>query len=288
MVSPTAAYVSTMRRALTTPEGIDLAIEIASFGARIAAFIVDIFLLYGSIILLTIAGLLMVSGHIGIEPSMFLGAVWLVIVFVFRNFWFILFEMSARGATPGKRLLGLRVVARDGGRLEASGVVARNLMREIEVMLPLAFIGSIGSAYAMLGFGWTLIFLLFPLFNKDRMRAGDLLGGTWVIRAPRVKIRSDLRDDALGLGAFYTFTAAQIAVYGAFELQTLERLLRGKDSKDSKEIATVADVIRAKIGWPHGDDDDRAFLQAYYSAVRGALEKDMLFGKRRRDKHDTG
>ena len=47
--------------------------------------------------------------------------------------------MGGRGATPGKRMLGLRVVARDGARLTGGAVIARNAMREIEVFLPLSF-----------------------------------------------------------------------------------------------------------------------------------------------------
>ena len=276
-------YLNPKLRALTTPEGVDLSIEIASFGTRIGAFIIDFMLILLIIIAVTIAALVIVFGKIGAEPSMFLGGAWLVFIFVMRNFWFILFERGARGATPGKRIVGIRVIARDGGRLEASSVVARNLMRELEVLLPLSFMSSMGTGYAFLGFGWTMVFLFFPLFNKDRMRAGDLIAGTWVIRAPRTKMLHDLHDDAQHIHQYFNFTPEQIAVYGVYELQTLEGLLRGKDKK---ALATVADVIRAKIGWPHADDD-RSFLQAYYSAVRANLEKNMLFGKKRRDKNDV-
>jgi uncharacterized RDD family membrane protein YckC len=277
-------YVHPKQRALTTPEGVALTIEIASFGTRIGAFLIDFICIWLFIIVVTIVTLLIISGKIGMEPGMFLGGVWMVFLFVMRNFWFILFEASPRGATPGKRMMGIRVVARDGGRLETSSVVARNLVREMEVLLPLMFLGSMGTGYAFLGFGWTLLFLFFPLFNKDRMRAGDLIAGTWVIRSPRPKMLRDLHDDAAHIQQYFNFSPEQIAVYGAYELQTLEGLLRGKDRK---AIATVADVIRTKINWPEGDDD-RAFLQAYYSAVRGQLEKNMLFGKKRRDKNDVG
>jgi uncharacterized RDD family membrane protein YckC len=283
MASQPYTYISSKRRALTTPEGVDLSIEIASFANRIGAFALDMLMLYGSILIITLAGMWLEYGKLGAQPSQFLFATWLVIVFVMRNFWFILFEMGARGATPGKRVAGIRVIARDGGRLEASSVVARNLMREVEVLLPLSALGSIGTGYAMLSSAWALLFMFFPLFNKDRMRAGDLIGGTWVIRAPRVRITTDLHDEAQHIRHYFNFSADQIAVYGAYELQTLEGLLRGRDDK---ALATVAAVIRAKIGWPEGDDD-RAFLNAYYSAVRHALEKNMLFGKKRRDKHDA-
>lgn len=148
--------------------------------------------------------------------------------------------------------------------------------------MPLSTLGQLGSLYTALGLGWTLIFLFFPLFNKDRMRAGDLIAGTWVIHAPRLKLSADLLDTPVHRESCFTFTPEQINVYGAYELQTLETLLRGKDAKT---LATVADLVREKIGWPYGDDD-RAFLTAYYGDVRAHLEKGMLFGKRRASKHD--
>src|SRR3546814_9024800 len=58
------------------------------------------------------------------------------------TFWFIGFELGSRAATPGKRLMGIRVVARDGGRLTADAVVARNLIRELELFLPLMMLGA--------------------------------------------------------------------------------------------------------------------------------------------------
>jgi len=39
-------------------------------------------------------------------------------------------------ATPGKRILGIRVAARNGKALTAEAVFARNAMRELEVFLP--------------------------------------------------------------------------------------------------------------------------------------------------------
>jgi len=282
VVSAVPPLRSSKARALNTPEGVDLTVEIASFGARIGAFMIDMICIYGSIIVVVLLFVWMNGDKLGDTAQNFLTAGFIIVVFVLRNFWFILFEMGARGATPGKRAVGIRVIARNGGRLEASHVVARNLLRDVEVILPLSFLFSFGSLYAMLGLGWTLIFMLFPLFNKDRMRAGDLIGGTWVIRAPRAKLFNDLSENEPHRQQYFAFTPAQIAVYGIYELQTLEGVLRGNDRK---AIKMVADLIREKIGWYHGDDD-RAFLNAYYAAVRAELEKGMLFGKRRHSKYD--
>jgi hypothetical protein len=43
--------------------------------------------------------------------------------------------------------------------------------------------------------------------------------------------------------------------------------------------------IKTKIGWPPEDrTDPESCLRAFYQALRGQLEKNMLFGKRVTDK----
>ncbi len=275
-------------RTLPTPEGVELTLEMASIGARMGAFLLDMVMIWGAII---IASIIILSTGVGTGNEgvwKVLGVIWLMTTFVLRNFWFILFEMGPRGATPGKRVAGLRVIARGGGRLEARSVVARNLLRDVELFLPLGFMAQqIGSDSAdawtaLLGLGWTGLFLFFPLFNKDRMRAGDLLAGTWVIRVPRPDVGHDLAERQDANPARFQFSEEQLAAYGAYELQTLETVLRGTDEN---AIHLVGETIRAKIGWPY-EHDDRAFLNAYYSAVRTRLERGMLFGKKKRDKFD--
>ena len=53
-----------------------------------------------------------------------------VFFFLLRGFYFTLFEMGRRAATPGKRIMRLRVVAREGRQLTANAIFARNVMRE--------------------------------------------------------------------------------------------------------------------------------------------------------------
>ncbi len=173
----------------------------------------------------------------GMQGAQFGVIVWLLGFFLLRNFYFIVLEMSPRAATWGKRALGLRVVARSGERLTADRVIARNLMREIEFYLPLSFMfydsseGAGGGWTILAGLAWTLIFLLFPLFNKDRLRVGDLLAGTWVVNVPKRKLSVDSLH-ALDVGDRFRFTEAQLDTYGIYELQTLEQVLRD-DQADS-------------------------------------------------------
>ncbi|HCB74635.1 MAG TPA: RDD family protein, partial [Sphingomonas bacterium] len=174
-----------------------------------------------------------------------------------------------------------------GGRLTGGAIVARNLMREIEVFLPLTFLayssaqGIADQWTAALGLGWTALFLFFPLFNRDRLRAGDLIAGTWVIETGRRRIGADLM--AKGADRRIDFAPSELEVYGQYELQRLEDVLR---RGEAGAMAAVADAIRAKIG-RYDEPGDQAFLDAYYRALRRHLERRLLFGRRKRDKFDA-
>lgn len=277
------------RRTLITPEGVDLNLRLADAWQRLGAFLIDLVVMVGMLALLhlVLAIILSIAGRSGLQ----LGAIiYLLGLFILRNFYFVLQEVGPRAATIGKRATGLRVVARSGERLTADRVFARNLMREIEFYLPVSFVigdlatGEANWLLALGGIGWTLIFLLFPLFNSDRMRIGDLLAGTWVVRAPKRDLQGDVGQVWEGSPHFH-FTDAQLDVYGVFELQTLEKVLR--DSRP-EAIGPVAAAIRHKIGMPPDGEHEYAFLTAYYNAARARMERGLLFGKRKLDKYDTG
>ena len=270
------------RREFVTPEGVDLQLRIASAALRLGALLIDLILIVLTLVLFT---LLILWAGLASNSSIAV-TVWLLGAFVLRTFWFIGFELGARAATPGKRLMGIRVVARDGGRLTADAVVARNLIRELELFLPLTMMG-VGAAEdmvsgwtALAGVAWSLTLSLFLLFNRDRMRMGDLIAGTWVVMAKRAKLDRDITADGGGVDAI-RFTDAELAVYGIYELQELERVLRGADPRAMRD---VADTIRGKIGRPVAEEDD-VFLTSYYRQLKARLERGLLFGKRREDKY---
>ena len=268
-------------RQFITPEGVDLELKIAGSGLRFGALLVDLILIQLALLLFWLAVL-----WIGVASrSDVTEAIWMLGAFLLRTFWFIGFELGSRAATPGKRLMGIRVVARDGGRLTADAVVARNLIRELEIFLPLMMLGvgvaedAVSGWLMLAGVLWSLTLSLFLLFNRDRMRMGDLIAGTWVVMAQRVKLDTDIATDAAGNAI--AFTESELAVYGIFELQELERVLRGRDPRAMRE---VADAIRTKIGRAIAEEDD-VFLLSYYRQLKARLERKLLFGKRREDKY---
>jgi uncharacterized RDD family membrane protein YckC len=288
--APAADADARVRREFVTPEGVDLGLRIGEASERAAAFLLDAAIIVGGMIGLTLLCILAFAGagH-GDKAGEWIVVVWLIGFFCARNLYFIAFELGPRAATPGKRALGLRVAARRGGRLSADAIFARNAMREIEVYLPLTFLlvrgRGVDAWIILLGCIWCGVFALFPLFNRDRLRIGDLVAGTWVVKTARRRLLQDLVERGSGDQRF-SFIQAQVDAYGVKELHVLEDVLR---RNHMPTVTAVAERIRNKIGWPRGaEESDWAFLDAYYAALRRRLETRMLLGKRRRDKFDVG
>ena len=268
-----------MRRSFVTPEGVDLELELASASERATAFAVDLSLIFLGLVILTIVAISLLH-----DSGEFAIVIWLVGFFLARNLYFVGFEAGKRGATLGKRLLGLRVVARDGARLSTAAVISRNALREIELFLPLSFLAmqaatdSFDWLIGSLGLLWSLLFLFFPLFNRDRMRAGDLIAGTWVVEVPKAQFAPDLAEERPG---GHSFSEEMLAIYGVYELQTLETVLR---HGNPQKIRTVATSIREKAGIAD-EGDDEAFLYDYYAALTARLEREMALGTKVSDKN---
>lgn len=279
-------------RRLLTPEGVPLIFRLAPRGERAAAVLIDLVLMHLGIAALVLAFVFGLD-WIGID-GVVIGLV-ILISFLVRSFYFIYFELRWQGQTPGKRALGIRVIDRRGGYLRPDSVFARNLLREVELFLPmtLLFLPSEGSQawFNLLTLVWVGIFLLLPFFNRDRLRAGDIVAGTWVIAAPKAVLLDDVAAEAAAAGAVaadaeFPFTRKQLEIYGIYELQTLEEVLRQQGPQSAETRREVARRIQRKIAWagPEPADAER-FLKAFYAALRAHLEARMLFGERRENQH---
>ena len=305
-MSGAAPKRSDRRRSLVTPEGIALPVTLASRGTRLGAMLIDLTIIVIAFIVVLIVvsfsgiGVLSAIGESKDKVAtsyalQFFLILLIAIMFLFRHGYFLFFELGPRGATPGKRMTGIRVAARGGGRLTTEMVLARNLLRDVELTLPLSALASLaagGGAAEWAAAGWLMVFALFPVFNRDRLRAGDLVAGSWVIETRRQKLEQTLstgQTAATGTsqmtGASYRFSDAELAIYGEYELQTLERVLR---ENRIESMAAVHEAICRKIGWNPGAGDERAFLQAYYTQLRARLEGGMRMGQRKADKHTSG
>jgi len=262
-------------------------VRLAAASARLSALILDLLILFAALIALALLTLF-AGGHLG-------RAAGVLALFGLRTFYFSGFELAWNGRTPGKRMTGLRVINRRGGTLTPAAVIARNLMREVELFLPLSIIisGGAGIATDPWTFAallvWVCVLAFLPVFNRDRLRAGDMVAGTWVIIEPKPALLPELVSETAAAAA-YRFTTQQLAVYGVKELQVLEEVLRSPMTSREALERDVAQRIARKIGYadPAAVAADAAkFLGAFYAAQRRRLEAELAFGRRRRDKNDT-
>ena len=295
-------------RTHVTPEGLALFITLAPRTSRAGALIIDVMIIVFGLVAFQLAIYLIADGLLSgsnFDPEKisgaaleFLGILVAIFVFVVWYGYFLVQELGPRGATLGKRIVGIRIAARGASRLSPEAVIARNLLRDIEIFYPLITLFSLsvlartGQTIGVLGWvatGWFALFLLFPFFNRDGLRAGDIVAGTWVVERPRAKLGKILSADGAAAaagaseltGVRYAFGEKELSIYGEKELQTLERMLR---DSPPEALAAVHVTICRKIGWDPGAGDERAFLEAFYAQLRAKLEGDLRFGKRKADK----
>ncbi|MFO0751176.1 MAG: RDD family protein [Myxococcota bacterium] len=291
------------RLALQTPEEVPLVFELAPLGSRVLAFTLDLLVVIMTIVAITVLVKLAIGDAQGDDGSLLMEAVHDLAAFFVWNFYFVFTELRWHGRTIGKRVAGIRVIARDGGPLTADLVFARNLTRNIEWLLPLLAIvdsrvlGIDSPALLVVCWLWLGVMAFLPLLNRYHSRVGDLIAGTLVVSAPVERLLPDLvaesASPALADGpgwdaGEYKFTPEQLDTYGIHELQILEDVLRRYPSQiDPELLGTIADKIRYKIRW-EADLGQRVdpypFLRAFYAAQRARLEHQMLFGQRREHK----
>jgi uncharacterized RDD family membrane protein YckC len=153
--------------AAETPEGILLELRPAGLGARFCAFLLD------WLIRLMVA-------YVAAMAAAFMGgfgmAFWLLLYFVLEWFYPVVFELSRSGATPGKSVMGLKVVMDDGLPVTPAASFTRNLLRVAD-FLPFGFAAAIVSM----------------LLRQDCKRLGDLAAATLVVHQPQrpPKVRLD-------------------------------------------------------------------------------------------------
>jgi len=154
--------------AAETPEGIVLELHPAGLPARFFAFLLD-----WLIRLVAIFAVAIVAGMLGGVGMAF----WLVFLFALEWFYPIAFELGRSGATPGKKMVGLKVVMDNGLPVTPAGSFARNLLRVAD-FLPF-------------GYGIAIVSLL---LRKDCKRLGDLAAATLVVHEPHPAPRVTLEQ----------------------------------------------------------------------------------------------
>ncbi len=150
-----ARYLLDTTHNIATPEGVELKLPVAGLAARTLAWLVDA--------LIKVVGLFVASIILALMGDAGFG---LYLLVLFATFWLynVLFEVFARGATPGKKALGIRVMNTNGTPVGWAGSSIRNLLRAVDV-LPGCYLLGFLSVY----------------LSERFQRLGDLAAGTIVV-----------------------------------------------------------------------------------------------------------
>ncbi|MFT5864890.1 MAG: putative RDD family membrane protein YckC [Ascidiaceihabitans sp.] len=275
---------------IVPPEGVPVSLVVATGGSRLGAQSLDILITFGGMFLF-----LLFIIYANLVDDGLLSSLFFLLVFFLRVPYYIFSELVWNGRTLGKRIVKIRVISADGGRLTPHQIVARNLMKEVEVFLPATTLltGSFGSGWTGFAiFIWMCAILLFPLMNKRRLRLGDMIAGTLVVEQPKAQLLPDLAAQKVKTQIGFVFDVSHLNIYGRYELQALESILRERPTtpEASQRVSDVVRTIRRKINYVEQllPNDHWVFLTDFYRQQREYLESRQLFGDARENKfHDT-
>ena len=149
-----------------TPEGIAILLRPAGAIPRTLAYSLDFLIRF----IVWSAASVFLGGFKGVGVG-----VMLIMLFALEWVYPIAFELLPGAATPGKRALGLQVMMDTGLPVTPSAAVTRNLLRVADFM-PVAY------AFALLAM----------LLRRDFKRLGDIVAGTLVVHADKVRLAGAL------------------------------------------------------------------------------------------------
>ena len=237
---------------VTTGESVAFAYELAGLGSRFFAVFID----FALQVAIAAAGLLLLAwlasanpaahakaGTVGKVEGALVLALAIGSLFLLFFGYFIIFEWLWEGRTPGKRLVGIRVV-RDGGfPVDFTSSVIRNVVRVLEFSL-----------------GFYAVSALVTLASPQSKRLGDLAAGTLVVRdaryerAPSQSSPGAEHDDPL----VRELTPAERDLGAACPQAGVGRRAGLNDAARKTVAGTIAAVVRPKLAarFDHLGDDD--------------------------------
>jgi uncharacterized RDD family membrane protein YckC len=237
-----------------TPEQIALEFTLAGAGSRFLALAIDTIvqlLVLMTILLLFAAGAwLRVVGVT--SPGTWMQAAGVICGFILYYGYFAFFEAIWTGQTPGKRIVGLRVISLSGRPIAPFDAILRNLLRIVDQIPGIYAVGIVSI-----------------MVTARSQRLGDLAAGTVVV----------LEDSQAAHAAPKSFVPSAAGVLGAGkltakEVEAIETFLARRealpDAKREHAAKQLAEHLRQRLAVPPGRyPSDEALLEDAIAEYRG-------------------
>jgi uncharacterized RDD family membrane protein YckC len=245
-----------------TPESVAFHYELAGLGSRFLALICDFIIqsLFTLALFFLVVLIIPAAGTtprgLGLNPQQlasFFAALAVIVSFLIFFGYFIVFEALWNGQTPGKRLLGIRVV-RDGGYpIDLGSSVLRNLIRIVE------------SAFAYVPSAISV------LLSSQNKRLGDYAAGTIVVRdrafevtSPQTWLQGDSVPDLPPVAGADTLSEQEWELVNRY----VDRRSSLPPAIAAATAARVAAVVRPKLGADVQSLSDDAILMRLFATRR--------------------
>ncbi len=261
---------------IVTPENIAFRYQVAGPFRRMPSFLIDFAIRFAVVLLEAfVLGLLgLMGGFAGI-------AILILSYFMMEWFYGGLFETYWNGQTPGKRIMGIRVLSVDGQPVNGLQAVMRNVLRFAD-MMPLLPLAALNEELAGAALPIFFIGLVTPMFNRRFQRLGDFVTGTMVV----IEEQSWL----FGVSSIEDPRAAQLAEYIPANFRITQQLSRAVATyverrkyfspARRREIARhLAEPLLAEFRLPQDTSYDLMVCALYHRAFiadQGRAEDDII------------
>lgn len=248
---------------IITPENIAFQYRLAGPFQRLPAYLIDaVIKIVASVAVLlafSLAGGMVGAAGVGIGMT-------LVAWFLLSWFYGGLFETFWNGQTPGKRLLGLRVVTVDGQPINALQAVLRNVLRAADAMpvvpwpglelpVPIVPLYLVGLASAM--------------YSQRFQRLADLACGTIVVVEQRQRTHGIVRIDEPEVIELAALLPAKCVVERKLAqalAMYVERRRRLGVIRRAEIASALGEPLRQRYELPASTNADTLLCALYYRA----------------------
>ncbi len=264
---------------VSTPENIEFEYRLAGPFRRFPAFLIDFVLRVLFIVSMSVVLTFSGFGILGIGAALTFMVV-LLSLFVLEWFYGLFFEAVFNGQTPGKRLMGLRVISTDGHPINAVQATVRNFLRaadffpfvpvayvfpEIEIPLPIFAVGLISMS-----------------LTRRMQRVGDIAAHTMVVveEAAWLPLKVEQLDPRAPMLAEHipaTFVMSQ-SLARAVSLYVERRHRLGEGLR--QEIAVkLSGPLLARFGFREDTSADLLLCALYYRDFVARSASDLELAK---------
>ena len=241
------------RTRIATPEGVELELVLAGLASRFMAECVD-----AGLVLALAGGLVALAALAGGAAGLILLSLALGGLIMISIGFHVAFEVLGGGRSPGKRVIGLRVVMEGGEPIGLPASMVRNLARLLE--------------------GPSLLYapaIVAILATRLNQRLGDLAAGAIVIREPRTPRRARRRRGRAEAGprgapAGLRLEHWDVSAVTPQELAAIRSFLERRDAfaPDARRglARGLAERLRAKVAGPPADLPAETLLEGIAAA----------------------